>query len=60
LSNKQLKELKEFLSNPDDNHSIHEVQIIIKEKFNVKYYYKQVWEIVRKKFGLNYQGVPFM
>jgi transposase len=58
LSNEQLKELKEILSNPDDNYSIHEVQILIKEKFNVEYSYKQVWEIVRKKFSLNYSK-PF-
>ena len=58
LSNEQLKELKEILSDPKENYSISETQTLIKEKYSVKYSYKQVWEIVRKKLGLNYSK-PF-
>lgn len=58
LSNEQLKELKSILSDPEENYSIHEVQALIKEKYNVEYSYKQVWEIVRKKLALNYSK-PF-
>lgn len=58
LSDEQLKELKKILSDPNENYSIHEVQALIKEKYNVEYSYKQVWEIVRKKLALNYSK-PF-
>jgi len=58
LSDEQFTELKEILSNSNENYSIHDVQILIKEKYGVEYSYKQVWEIVRKKFALNYSK-PF-
>lgn len=58
LSDEQLKELKQILSNPEENYSIHEVQTLINEKYGIKYSYKQVWEIVRKKLAMNYSK-PF-
>jgi transposase len=58
LSEDQFKELKNILSDPSENYSIHEVQTLIKDKYGVEYSYKQVWEIVRKKLGLNYSK-PF-
>lgn len=54
LSDEQLNELKRILSNPEENYSIHEVQMLIKEKYDIEYSYKQVWEIVRKKLSMNY------
>lgn len=54
LSDEQLQELKKILADLNENYSIHEVQALIKEEYNVEYSYKQVWEIVRKKLALNY------
>ncbi len=58
LSNDQLIELKEILSDPKENYSIHEAQKLIMDKYDIEYSYKQVWEIVRKKLSLNYSK-PF-
>ena len=54
LTNDQLIELKILLSDPDKHYTIIGAQELIKERFGVKYSYKQVWEITRKKLGFNY------
>lgn len=58
LSDDQFEELRKILSDPDKNYSIIEVQSMIKSEYGVEYSYKQVWEIVRKKLGMNYSK-PF-
>ena len=54
LSNKQLIELKILLSDPEKHYTIIGAKELIEERFKVKYSYKQVWEITRKKLGFNY------
>ena len=54
LTNEQLLELKILLSDPDKNYTIMDAKKLIEERFGVKYSYKQVWEITRKKLGFNY------
>lgn len=54
LTNEQLIELKIILSNPDKHYTIIGAKELIEERFGVTYSYKQVWEITRKKLGLNY------
>ena len=53
LSDKQLKELRNLVINSDNEYDVNGVKILIKEKFNVYYSYKQVWFILRNKLGLN-------
>ena len=53
LSDKQLKELRNLVINSDNEYDVNGVKILIKEKFNVDYSYKQVWFILRNKLGLN-------
>jgi transposase len=54
LTEEQLKELHEILKDKDSNFTIEDTRVLIYEKFGVKYSYKQVWEITRKKLKLNY------
>ena len=54
LTDEQLSELKILLSNPDKHYTIMAAKELIEDKFEVKYSYKQVWEITRKKLGFNY------
>ena len=54
LTDEQLKELHEILKDKNSNYTIEDTRILIHEKFGVKYSYKQVWEITRKKLKLNY------
>ena len=57
LTDEQLKELHEIIIDKNSNFTIEDVRRLIHEKFGVKYSYKQVWEITRKKLKLNY-GKP--
>ncbi|MCC7553753.1 MAG: helix-turn-helix domain-containing protein [Methanobacteriaceae archaeon] len=58
LTNEQKEELKQIISNSDENYTLKRIQKLIKEKFNIEYSEKQVWVIVREKLGFNY-GKPF-
>ena len=55
LSDEELLELKEIITDPDANYDIKGVQALIENRYHVKYTYKQTWVIVRKKLGLNYR-----
>lgn len=59
LSNEQLLELKEILTDPKESYSLKDAKKIIKDRFDVDYSIKQVWVITRKKLGLNYRK-PFI
>jgi transposase len=54
LTEEQLKELHEILKDKNSNFTIENTRMLIHEKFGIKYSYKQVWEITRKKLKLNY------
>ncbi len=58
LTDKQLEELKDIITNSNKNYSVREVQQLISERYGVNYSYKQAWEVSRKKLNLNY-GKPF-
>lgn len=55
ITNAQLKELFEILTDPQEKYTLRDARNIIKEKFGIKYTPKQVWIITRKKLGLNYR-----
>ena len=55
LTDKQLKELFEILTDPDEHYTLRDARNLIKEKYGIKYSHKQVWFITRKKLGLNYR-----
>lgn len=55
LTDEQLDELYEIITNPNSKYTIKQIRRLIKEKYGVKYTYKQVWVITREKFGLNYR-----
>ena len=59
LTDNQLEELYEILSDPDSHYTIKEARKLIKDKYEVDYSVKQVWVITRLKFGLNYRK-PFI
>lgn len=59
LSKEQLNQIQEEIINSDKSYNIKEVQNYILEEFDIKYSYKQVWEILKKKLGFNY-GKPFL
>ena len=59
LTDNQLEELYEILSDPDSHYTIKEARKLIKDKYKVDYSVKQVWVITRLKFGLNYRK-PFI
>ena len=54
LSDEQLEELKKIVTNPEKDYDVMSVKKLIEEKYGVKYSRKQIWVILRKKFGLNY------
>ena len=54
LTNEQLLDLYETLTNPNESYSIEDARKLIEERYGVVYTYKQAWEIVRKKLGLSY------
>ena len=58
LTNEQLLELKNALTDPNESYTIKDAKKLIEHEFEVIYSYKQVWEIVRKRLGLNYRK-PF-
>jgi putative transposase len=58
LTDKQKEELKEIISNSNENYTLKKIQKIIKKKYNIDYSEKQVWIIVREKLGFNH-GKPF-
>lgn len=59
LTDEQLLELKEIVTDPHSNYTIKETQKLIEDKYGIKYSYKQVWVITRQKLGLNYRK-PFI
>jgi transposase len=59
LTDQQLLKLKNTLTNPNKNYTLKDAKKLIELEFGVTYSYKQVWEIVRKKLGLNYRK-PFI
>ena len=59
LTDQQLLKLKNTLTNPNKNYTLKDAKKLIEFEFGVTYSYKQVWEIVRKKLGLNYRK-PFI
>lgn len=59
LTDEQLTELKNTLTNPNENYTLKDAKKLIESKFGVTYSDKQVWEIVKKKLGLNYRK-PFI
>lgn len=54
LTDEQFEKLELILRDKKGNYTIKNAQRLIKEIFNVKYTYKQVWVITKKKFKLNY------
>jgi putative transposase len=54
LTDNQKDELRKIITSPDANYSIMQIRNMIHDKYDVDYTYKQVWVIVRVKFGLNY------
>ena len=54
LSNEQLEELKNIVTNPEKDYDVTSVKKLIEDKYGVTYSRKQIWVILRKKFGLNY------
>ena len=54
LTDEQLAELKEIIISNDEPYNIDDVQILIKERYDVDHDYKTVWTTVRKKLDLNY------
>ena len=54
LTDEQLLELKNALTDPNESYTLKDAKKLIEMEFEVTYSYKQVWEIVRKKLGLNY------
>ena len=59
LSDEQLLELKNTIIDSNESYNIKDVKKLIELEFEITYSYKQVWEIVRKKLGLNYRK-PFI
>ena len=55
LTNEQLGEIYEIITNPKEHYDIKRTRKLIKDKYNIEYSYKQVWVIVRKKLNLNYR-----
>ena len=48
LTETQLMEIDEEIINSEEPYSIKDAQKFILDKYNVKYSYKQVWEILKK------------
>ena len=59
LTDEQLLELKNALTDPNESYTLKDAKKLIELEFEVTYSDKQVWEIVRKKLGLNYRK-PFI
>ena len=59
LTDEQLLELKNTLTDPNESYTIKDAKKLIELEFKVTYSDKQVWEIVRKRLGLNYRK-PFI
>ena len=59
LTDKQLKELFEILTNPNEHYTLRDARNLIKDKYGIEYTPKQVWIITRKKLGLNYRN-PYL
>lgn len=59
LTDEQLLELKNTLTDPNESYTLKDAKKLIEIEFEVTYSDKQVWEIVRKKLGLNYRK-PFI
>ena len=54
LTDEQLEELKKIVTDPEKDYDMRSVKKLIEEKYGVKYSRKQIWVILRKKFGLQY------
>jgi len=59
LSDEQLKQLEEKISEKDSVFTVKDVQKYISDTFEINYSYKQAWEISRRKLDFNY-GKPFL
>ena len=59
LSDEQLSEFKEIITNPNEHYTIKKAMKLIEKRYGIKYSYKQVWEIATIKLGLNYHK-PFL
>lgn len=59
LSDEQLKQLEEKISEKGSAFTVKDVQNYILNEFQVEYSYKQAWEISRRKLNFNY-GKPFL
>ena len=59
LTDEQLLELKNTLTDSNESYTIKDAKKLIELEFKVTYSDKQVWEIVRKRLGLNYRK-PFI
>ena len=55
LTDEQLKELFEILTNSNEQYTLRDARNIIKKNYGIEYTPKQVWVITRKKLGLNYK-----
>ena len=55
LTDKQLAELLEIITDPEEHYDIRRTMKLIKDKYGVDYSYKQVWVITREKLNLNYR-----
>lgn len=54
LSNEQLIQLKNEVTDPKKEYNISKARTLIQNKYGVKYTYKQTWVIITEKLGLNY------
>ena len=54
LTDEQWEELKEIVTNPEEDYDVRRVKNLIEKKYGVKYSRKQIWFILRKKFQLEY------
>ena len=55
LTNEQLAEIREIITDPKEHYDIKRTRKLIRDKYNVDYSYKQIWIIVREKLNLNYR-----
>ena len=55
LTNEQLKELFETLTDSNEHYTLRDARNLIKKNYGIEYTPKQVWVITRKKLGLNYR-----
>ena len=54
LTEQQLNELKEIITDNEEKYNLKDVRNLIEEKYDITYSEKQVWVITRQKLNLNY------